>query len=60
MVEGGGGAGFLDEAQTAVGVGDLVGAQDFDGDFAVELGVAGTVDDAHPTLSEFVEEFEVG
>ncbi len=48
VVEGAGEAGLLLEAAEAVGVLAVLGGEDLDGDVAVEAGVAGAVDLAHP------------
>ena len=52
MVQGAGGLGFLNEAPLALGIGDLVRGQHLDGDDAVEMRVAGLVDDAHAAFAE--------
>jgi len=52
VVEGGGGAGLLDEAGAAVRVGEAIGGQDLDRDLAAEAGVAGAVDLAHAPGAE--------
>ena len=59
MIQGGGGLGFLDEAQLAVGVGDLVGRQNLDRDKAVQLRIAGLVDDAHTALAQLLDDLVV-
>jgi hypothetical protein len=56
MVQGAGGAGLLEKARSAFGVGDFFGGQDLDGDKAVQMGVAGFVYDAHAALAELVED----
>ena len=52
VVQRAGRARFLDEALPAVRIGDLVGGQDLDGDDAIEMGVAGFVDDAHAAFAQ--------
>ena len=52
MVEGGEHQRLALEAGHAVGVGGERVGEDFDGDFASELGVGGAPDDAHPALAE--------
>ena len=52
--------GLLDETLLAAGVRDKVAAQDFDGDEAVEAGVAGFVNFAHAAGTERVEDLVVG
>ena len=52
MVERGGGTSFLREALQAVGVGGERCRKNLDGDVAVEAGVAGAVDFAHPARTQ--------
>ena len=52
VAEGRGGLGLLDEAASALGVGDLAGRQDLDGDGPVEVGVDGLVDRAHAAFTD--------
>ena len=52
VAEGRGGLGLLDEAASALGVGDLAGRQDLDGDGPVEVGVDGLVDGAHAAFAD--------
>ena len=54
MIERGGGLGFLHEAALAFRVGDPLGRQDLDGDEAVQVGVTGFVDHAHPAFAELL------
>jgi hypothetical protein len=56
MVEGGGGAGFLDEAAPAGLVGEPIGGEHLDRNLAAEPGVARAVDLAHPTRAEARED----
>ena len=60
MIEGRGGLGLLDEPALAFGVGDLLGRQDFQGNKAVEVRVAGLVDHSHPALAQLLEDLVVG
>jgi hypothetical protein len=52
VVEGGGGAGFLDEAGTARSVREPVGRENLDGDVAAEPRVAGAIDLAHSACAD--------
>src|SRR5262249_39935794 len=47
MIEGGGGLGFLEEAALALRAGSGIGAQNFDGHWAVEVRIEGAIDHAH-------------
>ena len=40
----------------ALRIGDPVRRQDLEGDEAVQMGVAGLVDDTHPALAELLED----
>ncbi len=60
VVESGGGFGFLGEAALALGVVHAVRREEFEGDEAVEVGVAGFVDNAHAALAEFFEDVVMG
>ena len=44
---------FARETRHAVGIGGEGVGQNFDGDFAVELGIGGAIDRAHAALAEF-------
>ena len=59
VVERRGRLGLLHETPLALRVGHLVGGEDLDGDEAVEVGVAGLVDDAHAAFAELLEDVEV-
>ena len=59
MIQGRGGLRLLDEAELALGVSDLVGQQNLQRDKAVQLRVAGLVDDAHAALAELLENLVV-
>src|SRR4030042_1006999 len=56
VAEGRGGLGLLDEAALALGVGDLVGRQDLDGDGPVEMGIDGLVDGTHAALADLLDD----
>ena len=52
VVQGAGGLGFLDEAALAVGIGNLAGRKNLDGDGAPQLRVPGFEDDPHAALAQ--------
>jgi hypothetical protein len=56
MLKGSGGLRLLDEAALALGIGDEVGRQNLESDLAVQLGVHGTVDDAHAAAAQLIED----
>lgn len=56
VIEGGGSAGFLEEAKTIFIGGGRGGGHDFEGDGAVEAFVAGFVDGSHAALAELFED----
>ena len=45
--------GFAGETREAIGISGEDIRKDFDGDFAIELGIRGAVDGAHAALAEF-------
>ncbi len=53
MIQGGGSLGFLHEAAGALGIGELFGRQDLDGDEAFQAQIARLVDDTHAAFTEF-------
>ena len=57
MVERGNGQGFTGEARQCVGGSTLVGAEEFQGNDAVEFFIASFEDHAHPTLAALLQEF---
>ena len=59
MVERRGGLRLLHEPALTLGVGDGLGAQDLDGNEAIETGVPGLVDLPHPAGSELLDDFVV-
>ena len=52
MIQGGSRFGLLHKAALAVGAGSGIGAQDFDRDGAVEMGIESAIHDAHAALAE--------
>jgi hypothetical protein len=52
VIQGRGSLGFLNEAPLAIGVGDSFCRQHLDGDVAVEMGVAGPLNDTHAAFAE--------
>jgi hypothetical protein len=60
VIESRGGLGLLDEPPAALGIAGLVRGKDFDRDKTVQVRVACTVDDPHPTFADLVEHFVVG
>ena len=52
MVETRGGLGLAQQAHPRLGIGQLVGGDEFDGDVAIERRVVGTEHLAHPTTPE--------
>src|SRR5437879_3254365 len=50
------GLGFLNKPLFAGRIGDLFRRQDLDGNEAVEVGVAGFIDDTHPTRAELLDD----
>ena len=59
MVQRAGRLGLLDEAGLALRVGDLLGRQHLDGHEAVQVGVAGFIDDAHAAFAELLGDLVV-
>ena len=60
MIERGGGAGFLDEAMFALGIGYLCHMQDFQRDVPVQAGVAGLPDSTHSAIAQLLDDPVVG
>ena len=56
VIEGGGGLGFLHEAAAAVGIAGVIGAEDFEGDDAIELEVFGFIDLAYAAGANFLQD----
>ena len=56
VVQRGRGLRLLAEARAEVGVAAVLGAEDLDGDVAVELVVVGAVDPGHPALAEQLDQ----
>ena len=59
VIEGRGGPGFLREAALALRIGDPIGGQNFNGDVAIEAGVAGLVDRTHAAFAELLDDLKV-
>lgn len=57
---GGRGAGLAQEALPPALVAGELGGQHLERDAALEAGVAGAVDDAHPAFAQLLEDLEVG
>src|SRR3974390_2655010 len=55
MIQFGEGMRLVDEAAMGVGVGDQSGMQEFDGDFAIEVGVVSAVDNTHSSATDSLE-----
>ena len=55
-IEGGGGLGFLHEAAAAVGIAGVIGAENFEGDDAIEFEVFGFIDLAHAAGANFLQD----
>ena len=60
VVEGGGGAGFLDEAAVAIGIGRRFGRQHLDRHRSPEPRVVRGIDDAHPAAADLGVDAIVG
>ena len=60
MIEGGRGAGFALEAFQGHAVAGHLLRKEFEGDFAAEFQVFGTIDDAHAATAEFLHDAVVG
>ena len=60
MFERGGGARFLDETLTPVGIGDQIRRQDLERDLAIQFDVEGAVDDAHAAPADLVDDLVAG
>ena len=57
MIEGRNGTGFLLEAAQAIGIGGKGSGENFDGDDAIEAGVAGAINLAHTAGAERCKDF---
>lgn len=55
VIEGGGGAGLLDESSLALGVDNELRRENFDSDLTLKLGVERFVDDAHTAATDLFE-----
>ena len=60
VIEGGGGAGFLDEPAVAIGIGRRLGRQHLDRDRPAEPGVVGGVDNPHAAAANLGVDAIVG
>jgi hypothetical protein len=57
MFECGSRARFADETLAPIAIGHQLGRQDFERDVAIETGVGGAIDDAHPASADLFDNF---